>query len=43
VKLLDYLDWCKVAKLMQNKEHLTLEGLNKIRQIKAGMNKERFT
>jgi len=23
---------------MQNKEHLTAEGLNKIRKIKAGMN-----
>jgi len=26
---------------MQNKEHLTAEGLNKIRKIKAGMNKGR--
>jgi len=41
VKRLDYLDWCKVAELMQNKEHLTAEGLNKIRKIKAGMNKGR--
>jgi NADH:ubiquinone oxidoreductase subunit 3 (subunit A) len=41
VKRLDYLDWCKVAELMQNKAHLTVEGLNEIRQIKAGMNKGR--
>ena len=41
VKLLDYLDWCKVVKLMENKSHLTLEGLNKIRNIKAEMNKGR--
>jgi hypothetical protein len=26
VKLLDYLDWCEVAKLMNEKKHLTLEG-----------------
>jgi len=37
-KLLDYQDFCKVAKLMENKSHLTEEGLNKIRKIKAGMN-----
>ena len=38
VKRLDYLDWCKVAELMQNKDHLTTVGLDQIRQIKAGMN-----
>jgi len=27
---------------MQNKEHLTAEGLYKIRKIKAGMNKGRL-
>jgi len=26
---------------MQNKAHLTLEGLEKIKQIKSGMNKNR--
>nr|AMX22310.1 LAGLIDADG endonuclease [Cryphonectria parasitica] len=30
-KLKEYQDWCKVAKLMQNKEHLTKDGLEKIR------------
>lgn len=27
VKYLDYLDWCKVAELMNEGAHLTLEGL----------------
>lgn len=26
IKLLDYLDWCKTAKLVKNGSHLTLEG-----------------
>jgi hypothetical protein len=38
VKYKDFADFCKVAELMQNKAHLTTEGLNQIRQIKAGMN-----
>jgi len=38
VKLLDYLDFVKVIELMNNKEHLTAEGLDQIRKIKAGMN-----
>lgn len=37
-KALDYADFCKVAQLMQDKAHLTKEGLDKIRKIKAGMN-----
>jgi hypothetical protein len=37
-KRLDYLDWCSVASLMREGEHLTPEGLDKIRAIKAGMN-----
>jgi hypothetical protein len=41
VKRLDYLDWCKVASMMQKKEHLTSEGLDQIRKIKMGMNKGR--
>lgn len=31
VKLFDYLDWCKIAKLMNEGSPLTLEGLNLIR------------
>ena len=41
VKLYDYLDWCKIHKLMNEGSHLTMEGLNLIRNIKSGMNKGR--
>jgi hypothetical protein len=33
-KALNYADFCKVAELMQNKAHLTEEGLNQIKMIK---------
>jgi hypothetical protein len=35
---MNYLDFCKVAKLMNEKAHLTEEGFKVIRKIKAGMN-----
>jgi len=38
VKSLDYADWCRVAELIKDKKHLTQEGLDQIRKIKAGMN-----
>ena len=38
VKLYDYLDWCKIHSLMVNRSHLTVEGINSIREIKSGMN-----
>jgi len=38
VKAKDFADLCQVADMMKNKQHLTEEGLNKIRKIKAGMN-----
>lgn len=38
VKLLDYQDWCRIAKLMSSGSHLTMEGLELIRSIKAKMN-----
>ena len=41
-KNIDFRDWCKIATLMQDKKHLTPEGLNDIIGIKAGMNKARF-
>ena len=43
VKLQDYLDFFKkkVSSLMRTKEHLTTLGLEKIKEIKEGMNKER--
>jgi hypothetical protein len=42
VKVLDFLDFCKVAELIKNKEHLTLEGLERIKKIKSSMNRERI-
>ena len=41
IKQKDFLDWCKIAKLMKDKLHLTPEGLNVIRNIKNGMNNSR--
>lgn len=41
VKLQDYLDFKRVAELMKTKDHLTILGLEKIKEIKEGMNKER--
>ena len=38
VKLKDFEDFCKAAELMKNKAHLTKDGLEKIRKIKAVMN-----
>lgn len=41
-KYLGFLDWCKVFELIKNKEHLTVEGLNKIQGINANMNRGRL-
>lgn len=41
VKYKDFADWCQAADLIKNKAHLTAEGLDQIRKIKAGMNKGR--
>lgn len=41
VKSKDFNDFCKVSELMQNKIHLTTEGLSQIHKIKAGMNSGR--
>lgn len=41
VKSMDFSDWCKAVELMKAKKHLTLEGLDEISQIKAGINKGR--
>ena len=41
VKALDFADFCKVAQLMKNKDHLNQEGLEQIQKIKAGMNRGR--
>jgi hypothetical protein len=42
VKASDFADFCKVAQLMKNKDHLNQEGLEEIRKIKAGMNRGRM-
>ncbi len=42
VKAQDFNDWVKVAEIIQRKDHLTKEGLDKIRKIRVGMNKGRY-
>jgi hypothetical protein len=42
-KLLDFQDFCKVSDLINNKVHVTIEGLNQIRKIKEGMNRRRIS
>ena len=41
VKALDFSDFCRAVSLMKDKKHLTVEGLEQIRKIKAGMNRGR--
>ncbi len=41
LKILDFSDFKSVVKLMDNKAHLTKEGLSKIRSIKSKMNFQR--
>lgn len=41
VKALDFKDFSVAAELMKQKIHLTLDGVDQIRNIKAGMNKAR--
>jgi hypothetical protein len=38
IKHLDYLDWCRIANLIEIGAHLKNEGLAKIRRIKEGIN-----
>jgi hypothetical protein len=40
-KNLDFLDFCKVFFSIKNKDHLTIEGLEYIKQIKSRMNTKR--
>lgn len=42
IKLKNYEDFKKAAFLMENKAHLTREGLDEIKKIKGGMNKNRI-
>lgn len=39
----DFDDWCEVAILIKYNKHLTMQGLEQIRQIKAGMNRKRIS
>ena len=41
IKSLDFADFKKVAEIIKNKDHLTIEGLAKIREIKNRMNTKR--
>lgn len=41
VKYKDFQDWSFIAQIMQNREHLTKQGLEKVIKIKEGMNKGR--
>lgn len=41
VKVLDFFAFGEAAKLIKNQEHLTPEGLERIKKIKSGMNKGR--
>ena len=41
IKKENYLDFKKASELINNKSHLTLKGLEQIKQIKSGMNKYR--
>jgi len=41
-KQADFLDFCKIAKLVENKEHLTKQGVEIIKIIKSNMNRQRI-
>jgi len=43
VKTKDFEDFCRVAEMMKEKKHLTKEGVEQIKKIKAGMNSKRIT
>jgi len=42
VKSLDFADFCKEIEIIKKKEHLTDEGLDKLRVLKQGMNRGRL-
>jgi hypothetical protein len=41
IKYYNFQDFCRIAELMENGAHKTQDGLDKIREIKAGMNMNR--
>jgi len=42
IKSLDFEDFCKVAEIKNNKNHLRSDGLNEIKKIKIGINRGRI-
>jgi predicted methyltransferase len=42
IKFIDFQDFCKVAELINKKDHLTKEGFENIRKIKLSMNRNRI-
>ena len=42
IKAMDYKDFCAISKIMEDKSHLTPEGLKKLKSWKSGMNKGRM-
>lgn len=42
VKSKDFADFCKAIEIIKKKEHLTAEGLDKLRVLKQGMNRGRL-
>ena len=42
IKKFNYNDFLTIVILLENKEHLTLNGIDKIKQIKSGMNSGRY-
>ena len=42
IKAMDYQDFCAISKIMEDKSHLTPEGLKKLKSLKSGMNKGRM-
>ena len=41
IKFDDFQDFCEVVRLIKSKEHLTQKGLDKVKEIKNGMNRPR--
>jgi hypothetical protein len=41
IKYKDYLDFVQIMRMMINKDHLTTQGLDKLKEIKSGMNDNR--
>ena len=41
IKEKDFRDFCKIAKLIESKNHLTIKGLENIHRLKSNMNRSR--